>query len=181
MGSPPLSPEYQEILQQLFELFSSYVATSRPAERSRLQAQILDLFGRLGVAEANPLVRQAADLFERIRVDTPVVPSHQAVLVNQARRLVDGEIRQFERRTQLTLTSGARQLLRTPVAEAIEFTERLDRNEISDSLAKILETLTASPKAPSEGTATTRTAIAVIRAYWRNFCNIPPFCAGRHE
>jgi hypothetical protein len=181
MGSTPLSPEFQEVLQQLFELFSSYIATSRSAERSRLQAQILDLFARLGVAETNPLVRQAADFFETIRVDEPVALSRQAILVNQARRLVDTEIRQFERGTQLTLTSGARQLLRTPVAEAIEFTERFDRNEISDSLAKLFETLTSPPEIPSEGTARSRTAIAVIRAYWRNFCNIPPFCAGRHE
>ena len=181
MSSTPLSPELQQTLQELFELFSSYVEAPSMIERERLHAQILDLFSRLGVIGSNPLVRQAAEMFERIRVERRVPSSSQAASVNRARRLVDTRIRQFERETKITLTSGARQLLRTPVAEAVEFSEEIDTDEIVSSVDRILASLEEeSPTTPREGTENSRTAIAVIRAFWKNFCNIPPFCAGRH-
>jgi hypothetical protein len=180
MSTSPLPPDLQLALETLFELFSAYVSAGDVHERSQIHSQILDLFSRLGVAAESPLVRQAADLFDRIKQDTHAPEPREATLPNLARRIVAMRLREFERSPNaIRLTTGARQLLRTPVVEAVEFTGELDPAEVNNSLDVVLKTLMEPPVSNAEGTIRVRTSVAVIRGFWKNFCRIPPFCAGR--
>jgi hypothetical protein len=93
----------------------------------------------------------------------------------------------LEERLGIRLTAGARDMLLIPIFEAqaqgrfgppfgpIEFLGR----EV-ESLEVILRTTSEDPSLyDREGR--TRSSLSVIRAFWKNFCNIPPFCDGRRE
>ena len=180
MGINPLPPDLQSALETLVDLFAQYVAARTVKERRDLHGQILDLFSRLGVASKSPLVRQATERFERISreplVKTPPVPT----IVSEARDFANARLRSYERSQGLTLSAGARQLLRVPVIETAEFAEHFDPERTDTSLNTVFKTLAdAVPATRAEGNSGFRTSVAVIRAFWENFCNIPPFCSGR--
>jgi hypothetical protein len=182
MSTNPLPPDLQLALERLFELFSGYVAAGNAKERRELHAQILDLFSRLGVVSDSALVRRAAEIFDRIKQERAPSQLREATLANQARDFVSSQLRLFERLPNApALSTGARQLLRIPVAESAEFTFRFDPEEASISLNRVLSTLSGPPVSRAEGTAEIRTSIAVIRAFRKNYCRIPPFCSGGEE
>jgi hypothetical protein len=79
------------------------------------------------------------------------------------------------------LTAGAKDMLRIPIIELYETAEYRNEDETDRSLALISNSLREEPHSPREGSGPLRTSIAVIRAYAKNFCNIPPFCTGRHH
>ena len=179
MSTPPLPPNLQASLGQLFELFSDYIAAENARERSKIHAQILDLFSRLGVVSDSITVRRAAEIFESIKREPTTQRIREATLVNEARDFVSTRLRTLERGPSgLTLTTGARQLLRIPIAEVAEFTAQFEPEQTGRSLDRLFLTLTEPPTTQAEGTSETRTSVAVIRAFWRNFCRIPPFCSG---
>ena len=94
---------------------------------------------------------------------------------------------ELEDRVGIRLTPGAREMLVIPIFEAraqgrfprfdppFEF-----RGEEIESLEVILRTMSVEPsRYDREGR--TRSSLSVIRALWKNFCHIPPFCDGRGE
>jgi hypothetical protein len=181
MGTNALPPDLQSTLEALFELFAAYVAAATVSERDSLHAQILDLFSRLGVAARSPLVRQAEEMFERIRreplVRIPPIPT----MAGRARDFANARLRNYERSQGLTLSTGARQMLRVPIVETAEFADHFDPGQTDESLGRVLATLKdETPVTNAEGTPNMRTSVAVIRAFWKNFCNIPPFCRGNN-
>jgi hypothetical protein len=178
MGSTPLPPDLQTVLEQLFELFSQYTATSDRTEQAELRTQILSLFARLGVATKEPLVQNAIAIFERISGSHVAKRIVRETLPIRARDFVTNEIRGFERQSGLKLSGGARQILRVPIVESVEFTETFREEQTHASLQRVFSSLSESPQGPSEGSGRKRSSIAVIRAYWKNFCNIPPICRG---
>lgn len=137
------------------------------------------LFSKLGVVSGYPVIRQAAEIFERISKEPVVRVRQPPTLGSEARNFVNVTLRRYERSQGLVLSNGARQLLRVPVVETAEFAEQFDREQTNASLANVLATLKEQPRSPAEGTDNVRTSVAVIRAFWKNFCNIPPFCSGR--
>ena len=180
MGTNSLPPDLQHSLELLFEMFSSYVAARTDRERAALHASIVDLFARLGVASEYPLVRQAAKMFERIEGEPLQRRKPEATLANNARDIVASRIRIFERtQGRPTLSTGARQVLRAPIVESVEFTEVLNESQIVTSLDKVLSSVAEEPISPAEGRENLRTSVAVIRSLAKNFCNIPPFCSGK--
>jgi hypothetical protein len=132
MSTTPLPPNLQVALERLFELFSAYIASTNARERAEIHAQILDLFSRLGVVSDSIVVRQAVELFERIKQE-PVIPRlREATLANEARDFVTARLREFERRANApSLSTGARQLLRTPIAEVAEFAAQFEPGQVS--------------------------------------------------
>lgn len=180
MGTSPLPPDLQRSLELLFELFSSYVAARTERDRSALHARIVDLFARLGVASEYPAVRQAAEMFERIQLE-PAKRRHREVsLATNARDIVASRIRFFERTTgRPRLSPGARQILKIPVMESVEFTEILNEDEVAASVDKVLSSVAEEPISRAEGGESLRSSVAVIRSFVKNFCNIPPFCSGK--
>jgi hypothetical protein len=178
MGTTPLPPDLQRSLELLFEMFSSYVAARTEREQAALHASIVDLFARLGVASDYPVVRQAAEMFERIQHEPAQRREREATLANRARDIVALQIRLFERtKGRPTLSAGARQMLRVPIVESAEFTEKLNERQVIASLDKVLDSVAEEPISVAEGREYVRTSVAVIRALAKNFCNIPPFCS----
>ena len=86
----------------------------------------------------------------------------------------------------LPITSGVGSYLSSSYLTALSLLQRYwseTMPEVTDqSLHLVAESLREEPHSRSEGHGRVRTSIAVIRAYAKNFCNIPPFCSGRsHE
>ena len=86
----------------------------------------------------------------------------------------------------IQLTPGAREMLLVPLRESR--LARIGGRPISqpfvsgneyESLVTILRTMRDDPSLEDRETGETRSSFSVIRAFWRNFCNIPPFCDGR--
>jgi hypothetical protein len=78
----------------------------------------------------------------------------------------------------VTLTWGAREMLIIPIVEAFESRGQVDWNEVQGSIRILMETLAEEGQlrslAPAERL---RSAVDVIRAFYKRFCNIPPFCS----
>jgi hypothetical protein len=97
-------------------------------------------------------------------------------------REVDRIIERAERKNELELTWGARQMLAIPVVETAEIDRgALDLAQLSNSIDTIMETMREQPD-PAYNEPYARgvlTSVAVIRAFAERFCNIPPFCSRR--
>ena len=179
---PPLPPDMQRELANLFDMFSAYVAARTSREKQDLHNQILTIFSRLGVVSDSLLFRQAAETFERISRVQKTSKLPESTLAAEARVLVNARIRLFENTpNNPSLSNGARQFLRIPIVEAAEMEHRFDANQAASSLETVLTSLQAPPTNRTEGTGQTRTSVAVIRAFWKTFCRIPPFCSGRAQ
>lgn len=178
MSTSPLPPDLQLALENLFELFSAYVAATNAHERSKIHAQIVETFSRFGVASESALVRRAAEIFNRIKKEPASSSLGEATAANEARTFVTLQLRAFERApNHPSLSAGARQLLRTPIVEAAEIAMRFDREQVANSLNILPSAVSEAPVTRTEGTARVRTSISVIRALSKNFCRIPPFCS----
>jgi hypothetical protein len=177
MGTNSLPPDLQSTLETLFELFSAYVSSESSRERREIHSQILELFSRLGVVSSNPIVKRAAEMFEDIRKDRVLRPPRLETLALTARNSVNYRLRQLERQRNLVLSSGAKQVLRAPVVERAEFDEVFNSEQTYMSLETIFSTLQDEPRAMKKNAPEERTSIDVIRALWKNFCRIPPFCS----
>jgi hypothetical protein len=179
MSTPALPPNMQALLGQLFELFSTYIVADNVREQSAIHAQILDVFSRLGVVSDSIAVRRAAEIFESITREPIMARPREVTLASEARDFVASQLRTLERGPNApTLTTGARQLLRTPVVEVAEFAAQFEPEQVASSLDALFLTLREPPINPAEGSTKIRTSVAVIRAFSKNFCRIPPFCSG---
>jgi hypothetical protein len=180
MSTTPIPANVQAALFTLFELFTSFVAARTKDERAVLQERILALFSTLGVASDYPEVRRAVETFERLRGETSISTARLPTLKENARDIVNARLRLFERTTPNPKLSGAaRSILRIPVIESVEILGGLNEEEVVESLDTVLDSLKGPPVSKIEGTRRKRTSIAVIRSLYLNFCNIPPFCAGK--
>jgi hypothetical protein len=101
-------------------------------------------------------------------------------------------IRRRAREAGVRLTNGAEQMLIIPIIETYEFTRSYDRNQVESSLQVILnaahevrDILTSrdGPEVrddrPLDDGRESRSSIAIIEAFARTFCGIPPFCGRR--
>ena len=81
-----------------------------------------------------------------------------------------------ERKSDIKLTWAARQLLVIPVVEAFELDKEVNWDDVSSSVSKVVATTTEdrndkpSQRKPSD-------SVAIIRAFHKRYCNIPPFCS----
>lgn len=173
---------YEDSIQHLLVLFLEYKRARSQSERSRLDAEIMQLFDTLGASLSPEMLTVRGD-FERMRnAPTPESGlSRQAR--SEARRFSNGRIARIERTPDApVLTKGAKEMLRIPLLEVYELFQYRDEEEADRSFARIAESLREEPHSRREGRGRERTSIAVIRAYAKNFCNIPPLCSERdHE
>ena len=88
-------------------------------------------------------------------------------------------IERAEFETGIRLSWGAREMLAIPVIETIEARGDVSWSEVDNSIRDVVRTM-AEEQGPDES-GRTRNSVAAIRAFWRRFCNIPPFCSRREE
>jgi len=88
-------------------------------------------------------------------------------------------IERAERSAGIRLTWGARQMLVIPVIETIEARGDVSWPEVDTSIRDVV--LTMAEERVTDEAGRTRNSVAAIRAFWRRFCNIPPFCSRREE
>lgn len=86
-----------------------------------------------------------------------------------------------EKRFEVRLTRAARSLLLLPLDELESEAGPLDLSEVEESLATLLGTIRDSPDLFARRKPEVRGSISVITAFWKNFCNIPPFCGPTEE
>lgn len=178
MGNSPLQPDIRAALATLFELFLAFTRARSQSSRDALESQILSVFASLG-ATSETLVQDARTQFEFLREEPIREARISSPWESAAKRLVNANIRSFEARTRnIKLTKGARDMLRIPVIETAKLNDEFDSKQIEGSLDKILNTIEVES---SKRKSWTRTSIDVIRAFHQNFCNIPPFCAGKQN
>lgn len=81
-----------------------------------------------------------------------------------------------EREAGIEFTRGGRQMLVIPVIETIELDGRVDWAEVRGSINRVAQTI-AEEQGGVFGVGRAATSVSVIRAFFRRFCNIPPFCS----
>ena len=89
---------------------------------------------------------------------------------------LDRIVGSLEERHNVTLSSGARHSIVTPVLEAQSFGSEVSNAQVEQSIGKIIASAAKYPD-PLSGNKRQLTSISVARAIHVNFCNIPPFCS----
>ena len=107
----------------------------------------------------------------------------------------------YAKHKEISFTSGALLMLLIPLFEARQsialledtrFVRTLNVRQptVESSLTRMIEEVVDSPAAVDSALLEVqalrdepkrRTSLSVIQAFWKNFCSIPPFCAGRGE
>lgn len=180
MGNPPIRPNVKSAIARLLELFLVFARARSDNERARLETQILALFEQLGATSEAP-IQEARARFEELRsVAYESAPRGFARAADEwesnARQLVNARIRSYEMDGP-HLTRGAREMLRIPVIEVAGLNQEFDEAQVSESLDRVLASMREPPRSRAEGEGRSRTSVAVIRAFSKNYCSIPPFCA----
>jgi hypothetical protein len=85
-------------------------------------------------------------------------------------------IARVERRARVKLTVHAGEMLAIPVMEQVEAGERVDWRRLEVSIVKLINATKKDADRPSHDVNLPVNAIGIIRAFWNQFCNIPPFC-----
>ncbi len=181
MATPPLQPDVAETIAALLKGFRAYTHARTTEERLLLEQQILALFDSLGASDTQSivLVREA---FEEMRSLAPVGSTRARTIEDEARSFADSRIREFELTPSNPKLSGpARNMLRIPFSEATRRRGIFSEEQADRSFNLIFQSLRSQPTAEIEGDGKLRTSISVIRAFYNNFCNIPPFCSGKSE
>ncbi len=86
-----------------------------------------------------------------------------------------------ERESEFQLSWGAREMLTVPIIEQLQDGRTVDWNEVEKSILKIIAAMREDRSSVPSGRRDERNAVAVIRAFFRRFCNIPPFCSPNDE
>lgn len=181
MGNPPLTPDTGDKLSTLLRLFLAYTRARSSEQRSLLEQQILALFESLGATEDTGVIKVRTE-FEVMRAELRSQSPQTPRAANNAREFVTSKIHAFENIDANPRLSGpAREMLRIPLSEVANRFGYFDQEQANESLDRILDSIKQSPTSEIEGTETSRTSIAVIRAFAKNFCNIAPFCSGRRS
>jgi len=168
---------YEDSIQQLLHLFLEYKRARSPRVRLRLEEEIFQLFDTLGASLAPELLSVRGE-FERMREKSDLEVSPEKELRRASHRFAGKRIALIAGAPDaVELSWGARELLRVPLIETYESAEFRDAELADHSLQILSESLREKPRTPSEGHGHFRTSIAVVRAFAKNFCNIPPFCS----
>ncbi|MDX0833804.1 hypothetical protein GOD82_28620 [Sinorhizobium medicae] len=77
------------------------------------------------------------------------------------------------------LGDAARDLLSIPIDELLEAGVVINWGEVERSVKKIVESMAKDTSPEARDKNRVLTSVAVVRSFWANFCNIPPFCAPR--
>lgn len=85
-------------------------------------------------------------------------------------------VQSFEEEHAIQLTPGAVEILFVPLIEILDTRRELDQRVAAETLRRLFNDISRNPD-PRDTQARRRSSLSVIRAYWKNFCNIPPFCA----
>jgi hypothetical protein len=107
--------------------------------------------------------------------------------IGYERVYADRILTDLEERVGIRLTAGARDMLLIPIAEtrALEGFPpdvRFPRGSEVESIERIMRSMVEDPSANDRREQrNVRSSLSVIRAFWKNFCNIPPFCDGRER
>lgn len=88
-------------------------------------------------------------------------------------------IERAELEAGVRLSWGAREMLAIPVVETLEARGDVSWPEVDISIRDVVRTM-AEERGPDDS-GRTRNSVAAIRAFWRRFCNIPPFCSRRED
>jgi hypothetical protein len=87
-----------------------------------------------------------------------------------------GLIERAERNNAVNLSWAAREMLIIPVAEQIEDGRPVEWEQVQTSLDKIVSTISESSSDSEMSERGRHNAVAVIKAFYKRFCDIPPFC-----
>jgi hypothetical protein len=87
-------------------------------------------------------------------------------------------IAEAEEATQITLTSAAKDMLTIPVMELTEAGEDVDFEEVRESVLTLVKAMAEDDPSQPSGEYN---SVVVIRAFFKRFCNIPPFCSRTNE
>lgn len=88
-------------------------------------------------------------------------------------------ITQQENAANVTLGKAARDLISIPIDELLEAGDQINWDDVESSVRKIVESMAKDSEPGARDKNGKLTSVAAIRAFWTNFCNIPPFCAPR--
>lgn len=86
-----------------------------------------------------------------------------------------------EREAGIRLTPLAREMLTLPIIEQLVDGRSIDLDQVAESVRSIFATLRDDSIAADRATGGARNTLGVIRSFFRNFCNIPPFCSRTEE
>lgn len=88
-------------------------------------------------------------------------------------------IAQAEQRYSVNLTPAGREMLIIPVVEALQADpQEFNLGQAQRSIFEIMGAI-AQAGAGADTRPRVHNSQSVIRAFWKKFCNIPPFCNGR--
>lgn len=97
---------------------------------------------------------------------------------------IEDLIYSVESETGIILTPEAKQMILIPIHEAF-WRGGYDHQELRDvafrSIKKIVSTMVEEPSSRDKDDGGLRTSTSVIRSFWKNFCNIPPFCSDKER
>lgn len=81
----------------------------------------------------------------------------------------------FEKENNLMLTPGAIELIFVPLVETLESGAQPDHRVIAETLRILMKSIAVAPDSRDKMTPR-RSAWSVAKAFWKNWCNIPPIC-----
>jgi hypothetical protein len=86
-------------------------------------------------------------------------------------------INSAEESTGVRLTWAARQMLAIPVQEQyVEGRQPISWSQVEESVRMLVRTTREDDSKASVSRRGETNAVGIIRAFFKNFCNIPPFC-----
>lgn len=92
----------------------------------------------------------------------------------KARRLQE-IIADCEYEVGIRLTPQAKEMIMIPVLEQLEAGSAINWDDVRSSVLSLVVVIIEEP-VRGEKIKGKWSALAMIRAFWRRFCNIPPFC-----
>jgi hypothetical protein len=99
-----------------------------------------------------------------------------AIMGNDRSR-IDEIIERAQQAYDLELTAGAREMLAIPVIETQEFYGDVNWDDVERSVNDIVHSMMHDADSRDlRLSQQTRSSLSVIRAFFKRFCNVPPFC-----
>jgi hypothetical protein len=76
---------------------------------------------------------------------------------------------------------AAREMIIIPILEQIEEGQPIYWDQVDESINKLVETTREESRPAERSRFGGVNSLSIIRSYFRNFCNIPPFCLPTDE
>jgi hypothetical protein len=86
----------------------------------------------------------------------------------------------FEQEHRIQLTPGAVELIFVPLIEILEAGQAIDEAVVAETFRKLVQTIATEPDKRDRAKGI-RSSLSVIRAFWKNFCDIPPLCTATEQ